>query len=196
MTDQRSTAPRGVGSGARRLFVTASPRRTTPGTTTLALRPRRRSLLPASVLTQSERVETEPLRELGAAGVRLVGDLDRCRAEHEPGAGREVVLRQVEVDVQLIAGERPPVGILGDEGDDPGVHHVELHVGMGRSVDGALAAPDVPRIADHATGRGRARPRRGSLARRGWPAHDQIDGAGIGGRLADVVERRHRARRS
>ena len=70
------------------------------------------------VVDPVERIEPEPPRELGAAGMRLIGDLDRRRPEHQLGAGREVVLRQVEVDVQLIAGECPAVGILGDEGDE------------------------------------------------------------------------------
>ena len=80
----------------------------------------------------------------------LVGDLDDGRAEGEAGAGRRLLDAQVEVDVELVAGQGPPVGVDRHQGRHPGVHQVELHVGMGRPVLGAVAVPDPPAVADEA----------------------------------------------
>ena len=52
-------------------------------------------------------VEAEALGELGAAAVRDGGDLDDGLADAQPGAGRQLVGAEVEVDVELVAGERP-----------------------------------------------------------------------------------------
>ena len=45
--------------------------------------------------------------ELGAAGVRARGDLEEGVADRERVPGREVREAEVEVDVELVAGERP-----------------------------------------------------------------------------------------
>ena len=48
--------------------------------------------------------------------------------------GGQVGLAEVEVDVELVARERAPIGVHGDERREPGIDHVELHAGMGRAV--------------------------------------------------------------
>ena len=63
-----------------------SPRRIVPGVTTLALMPRRRSCLPDADVDEAQRLLAEASGELGAAGVRLVGDLDHGVADGQAGA--------------------------------------------------------------------------------------------------------------
>ena len=112
--------------------------------------PRRRISLAGVGVHEAEGFEAEAGGELGAAPVGLVGDLDDGGAEGEAGAGRQVVGAQVEVDVELVAGQGPPVGVDRDQGRHPGVHEVQLHVGMGLAVVGAGAAPDPPAVAHQA----------------------------------------------
>jgi len=73
-------------------------------------------------------VRAEPGGELGAAEMRLRGDLDDRRAHRQPGAGRQVGRAQVEIDVELIPGQHAPAGLLGDEQGGAGIHHRQLHV--------------------------------------------------------------------
>src|SRR5262245_40667993 len=99
-----------------------------PGWTTLALRPRRRSCLPTGRVDETLGIAAEALYELLAAGVRLGRDLDDGGAEPQPRAGREVRLAQVQVHVEFVAGQGPAGPLLRHQGDDPGVHDVELHL--------------------------------------------------------------------
>ena len=69
-------------------------------------------------------------------------------ADRQPGPGRQVGRRQVEVDVELVAGQRHPLRPVGHERGGPGVHDVELHLGVGGAVRRALAAPLEPGVAD------------------------------------------------
>ena len=91
-------------------------------TTTRALTPLRCSSRPTAELT--ERSASSPKRALNLwqPGVRLVGDLDDRRPERQARARREVGLAQVEVEVELVAGQRPAVtvGRAGQQGGSPG----------------------------------------------------------------------------
>src|SRR5438128_1575425 len=60
---------------------------------------------------EPERPGAEAPAELRTPGVRLVGHLDDGGAESEPRARRQVVGAQVEVDVELIACERPLLAV-------------------------------------------------------------------------------------
>src|SRR5262249_38730645 len=91
-----------------------------------------------------QRVHAEPGRELLATAVWLRADLEHRRTDLEPRAGLQVLGADVEVDVDLVTGERPPVPRLGDERDRPRVHHRDLGFDA--------AAPLEPRIADETLG--------------------------------------------
>ena len=132
--------------------VISSPVRIVPGTTTLALMPARVEADADVGVDEAHGREAEALGELGAAPVRLIGDLHDRLADAQPGARRQLLGAEVEVDVQLVAGERPPLRRTGDQRHGPDVHDVELHVGMGRAVGRARAGPLVPRVADEADG--------------------------------------------
>ena len=71
---------------------------------------------------EPQRVRSESSRELGAAGVGLLRHLDLGVADDEPRAGRQVFDADVEVRVDLIAGERPSRDVTGDRIRRPGVH--------------------------------------------------------------------------
>src|SRR5438105_3645911 len=75
-------------------------------------------------------VVPESRRELLAAEVRLGGDLDDRGAQLDTRSRWQVGLAQVEVDVELIAGELPPVRLHGYQRSGSRVHQVELHVRM------------------------------------------------------------------
>ena len=62
-------------------------------------------------------------------------------------AGGQVLRAQVEVHVQLIAGERPPLGVLRDQGGRSRIHDIELHLRMRTPVGAARAAASAPRVA-------------------------------------------------
>src|SRR5690606_23799138 len=100
-----------------------------------------------------------------------------------------VVDRQVEVDEELVARERPTIASTGgDEVDGAAVHDVELCLGVGRSVRGELAPPREVVVADDPD----ADPELGlvedlALAQ-SRSAQDEIDRALIGGADAQVGE--------
>src|SRR6185295_18617251 len=61
---------------------------------------------------QSECINAEPGRELRAAGVRLPAHLEHRVPDRETGAGREVLGGEIEVDVELVARERPAINLI------------------------------------------------------------------------------------
>jgi hypothetical protein len=74
--------------------------------------------------------------------VRLVGHLDhRGVADRESGAGRQLGPAEVEVDEELVPGERPALRIDGDECGGPGVHQRQLPIGV-RCAAGAPVVAD------------------------------------------------------
>ena len=101
-------------------------------------------------------------------------------ADRQPGPGRQVGLRQVEVDVQLVAGERHPLRPVGHELGGPGVHDVELHLGVGGAVRRALAAPLEPPVADEADLEVQLPLGSAPRARRPGAAYDEGEGALVG----------------
>ena len=140
---------------------------------------------------EAKGVAPEARRELVAAAVGLIGHLDHGGADPQPRAGRKVGRAEVEVDVQLVAGEGPALGRPGHEQCNACVHHVQLHVGVGPAVGGPAARAQRPGVADEALvdvelalGQDLA------LGDRRTP-HDQLDAAVVGGRTA----RRRRALR-
>ena len=175
-------------NAAAQSFVTMSPTRITPGTTTFALRPRSRSVLALGRVHEFHRVSPEALRELPAARMRPLGDFDDGRPEGDACSRRQIVRAQIQIDVQLIPCERPAIGRLRHERNRARVHDVELHVRMGRP------SPAVPRVADE--------PMRGiqmglfeHLARADLrPAHDQTQHPSVLRRPADLVQTRFQLR--
>jgi len=127
-------------------------------------------------------LEPEPGHELLAPPVREVADLDHRRADRQPGAGRQVLAADVEVDVELVAGERPAVAGAGHQRCGPRVHD--------RDLASWITGPVEPAVADQAgvgvdLGLGEHLP-----LPLGWAADDQLEGALVGGGVADVVQTR------
>src|SRR6266508_3582798 len=129
---------------------------------------------------EADRGVAEALGELRAAGVQLVGDFDHGGADGEPCPDREVLGAQVEVDVELISRERPPLALLRPQGDDARAHEGQLHVGMGGPVAGPAASAHPPRVADETLVQVE-RPLVDDLTlAHGRPPHDQLDGTRVG----------------
>lgn len=126
-----------------------SPARTRPACTTWAFTPRKVKMAMLGGVHETMGFETEPLGELGTTGVGLIGDLDDRRADGKPGPGRQPGLAEVEIDVELIAGEGPPGAVAGHEVGHPGIHEIELHVRVCRPVVGAAATALAPRVTYH-----------------------------------------------
>ena len=119
----------------------------------LGVDPAQPQLFARADVHEPQRHRTEPGRELRAAGVGLVGDLDDGRADRQPRAGGQVLMAEIEVDMQLITGEGPiVVGVAGDEAGQSGVDDVQLHVRVRGTVSRPPARPLVPGIADEALG--------------------------------------------
>jgi hypothetical protein len=84
--------------------------------------------------------------------VRLGGHLDHRGSDRQPGARGEIALAEIEIDEQLIAREVPAALVLRQQCDHARVHQVQLHLGVRRAVGRALAAADLPAVADQAVG--------------------------------------------
>ena len=68
-------------------------------------------------IDEPRRGRPESRRELRAPGVWQVGHFEHGRSDLETRAGRQVLVLQVEIDIQLITGEWPAVAMAGDEVD-------------------------------------------------------------------------------
>ncbi len=73
-----------------------------------------------------KRGQPEAARELLAASMRRGGDLYDGLTHSQPRPGGDVVLAQVEVDVQLVTGQRRTGIIASDETGKPRVDDSEL----------------------------------------------------------------------
>jgi len=115
--------------------------------------------------------------------VRDLGDFKHCRADLETRPGWEVLGAQVEVHVQLIAGEGPPLAVAArDEVDGPSVHERHLRARV-RVVAQRVAVADESREVEHALVQDLA------LAL-GRSPDDQLHRPEIGRRVEDVRESR------
>ena len=119
-----------------------------PGVTTRALRPRRRSSRPGGLFTNLTASLPNRARELVAARVRLLRHLEHRLADREPRPGGEVVDAEVEVDVELVAGERPALPVACDRLDGADAHHRHLRERVRAAVRPAATAASDPVVAD------------------------------------------------
>ena len=140
---------RGRPSGLLRI---GSPGRTVPPTTTVALTPRRLSSRPTSELTN--RSASLPKRSRNFRQPRWGRSVTSTTAEpiarRVPGG--TLSHAQVEVDVELVAGERPALAALRHERDGADVGERELRLRIRRTVFGAARASCPPRVADETFG--------------------------------------------
>ncbi len=93
------------------------------------------------------RAGPEARGELRAPGVGQVGHLEDRRPRLQPRARWQVLVAQVEIDVQLVPGERPAIAMTGDEVDHPGVHERHLRES---SVVAVNVGARPPAVADEA----------------------------------------------
>src|ERR1700730_15236865 len=84
--------------------------------------------------------------------MRWWGDLDDGRAQLQTAPGGEVALAQVEIQVELVSGELPPVRPPGHQRRGSGVHHRELPLRVGPPVRAAATSSQPPAIAHKAFG--------------------------------------------
>lgn len=137
---------------------------------------------------EAEGLMAEALGEFGAAGVGFVGDFEHGVADGETGARGQVLLAQVDVDDELIAGEGPAVFGLSEQSDEAGVDDGDLGGGVGAAIGGAGAAAGEPAIADQAgVDVQRAFGDDLSLVD-GGSLDDHLEGSAVGGGLANVVQ--------
>ena len=109
--------------------VRRRPTRTTPPCTTRAFRPRSRSRLPSSLLTNATASSPNRARNFlqpacGLAVTSRTTSSPIC----DPSPGRQVVVGEVEVDVELVAGQRALVVGVAEQPDHPAAHHRDLRV--------------------------------------------------------------------
>ena len=177
------------GDVPRQSLRIVSPLETVPGSITFAFSPRSRRWRYGFVLTKRCASLPEARHELDAAGVRLRRHLDHGRAECESRAGRQVLLRDVEIDVELIAGESPALAVArGDEVDDARAHQRQLRLAVGRSVRGLRAAVRAPPVPDEALVEIEHALREHLALALGRAPHDQLDDALVSRRAPDLVE--------
>jgi hypothetical protein len=121
--------------------------------------------------------------------VRLGRHLDHGLADLELRAWREVLVADVEVEVELVTGEAPTVGVPGG-GEKRGarVHDVQLHLGVGTAVRGPLAGPVLPGVAHEPLDEVEVALLEHLALADSRAAHDELEGALLGGRGADVIE--------
>ena len=121
---------------------------------TFAFRPRRRIARPTAELTTLSASTPKRRENLPQPRCGFGGDLEDGVADAEPAAGREVLLAEVEVDVELIARPRPVgvLGAVGEQGRRAGVHDRDLRLRVCRA-SAALVGPvvaDQPEVAGRA----------------------------------------------
>src|SRR5215203_7304170 len=92
-----------------------------------------------------QRISAEPARELRAPGVRWLGHLGYRLADLQPGARRQVVDRNVEVDDQLVSGKLPAVAGARNGGQHPAVHDRDLSERV-RPSTGGVSPPSLPAV--------------------------------------------------
>ena len=127
-----------------------SPVRTAPGVTTRALTSAQAELAARGLVHELERLGAEAGAELRAPGVRLGRHLDDGVADGELRACGQVLDAEIEVDVELVARERPAVPASGDHRGCARVHQRQLRVRVRRAVRHRLAAAGEPRVPDEA----------------------------------------------
>lgn len=96
-------------------------------------------------------LRTKPLAEFLAAGMGLVGHLQDRRADGQLRTGGQIVNGEIEVDKQLVTCFWPTPPFSCDLADDPGVHQVDLHVGVRAPVVATAARSLAPRVPDQST---------------------------------------------
>jgi len=105
---------------------------------------------PSRRIDPAQGIAPEPGAELCATVVRRLADLDDRRADDESTLGGQVRLAQVEVDVELVPGERPALLVGLDDRQDAGADEGQL----GRQVrrrPGDIAGPERPASAGGST---------------------------------------------
>ena len=165
-----------------------SPTRTVPPVTIRTYiaahpaRPARRGADPA------QRIGPEPGAELRAAGVRQVRDLEHGVPHRQPRAGGQVLLGEIQVQVELVAGEGParPVGL--DGGQHARAHQRELGGRVCGAVRRGAAAAGEPPVADEAVRRVEDGLVEDLALAGARSSDDQLQRGGVAGRGEDVVE--------
>src|SRR5580704_10127011 len=125
--------------------------------------------------------------------MRGVADLQHGMADREQAAHREIAHAEIEVDVELVAGQRHPVRPARDQLGHPGVHHRHLPLRVSRPVRHARAAagePIVPGKPGHGVEQRLARQLPHTDRR---AADHQDDPATIPGRITDLAKPRFEA---
>jgi DNA-binding transcriptional MerR regulator len=150
--------------------------------------PAQAQLAPGALVHELDRLGAEARGELRAAGVELLGDLDHGRPDGEPCARGQVLVAEVEVDEELVAGERPPLPVARDGRDRACVHQRQLHVGVRGAVLGAAAPARAPHVADEALVEVEKALVEHLALVLGGPADDQLERPLVGRRLADRVQ--------
>jgi len=119
----------------------------------------------------------------------LIGDLDDGAPERQARARREVALAQVQVEVELVAGQGPAVaGRAGQQLGDAGVDDVELHVRVRRAVGRPVAAPGTPRVTEQAILQVQRSLVEQLALVHGRPADDELDPTLVGRGAADLLQ--------
>ena len=137
---------------------------------------------------KAHRFSPEALDELRAAQMRDLADLQHSLAYREQAACREVIEAEIQVEIELVTGQRHPVGPARDQLRHPCVHHRHLPLRVSRAIGRARAAAGEPVVPVQPGELIECRlGRLISLAHR-WAADDQDEQATIPRGSPDLVE--------
>src|SRR5690606_8899270 len=133
-------------------------------------------------------VQAKTLDKLFAAKMRERSKLQHCRTRTEPGAGLYAVPTEVKVHEQLIARERHPVRIAGDELRKAVVHNIDLHIRMRRAVRRPLASAIEPVVADQSACEVKLSQLQHLSFADAGPCHDEFDCSLIARRDENLID--------
>ena len=150
--------------------------------------PRRCRRRPSRGIHEARGVDAVACRELVAALVRHRGDLEQRGADREPGPGRQILVAEIQIDDQIVPGERPARLLLGDQRDRARVHDGHLHVGMRPAVGQRHPAALGPVVAVHAAFRAELALRQGDAPVGLGPDHDRLQGPCVPRRKHDPAQ--------
>jgi hypothetical protein len=101
---------------------------------------------------KQHRVQPKAFDKFLTPSVRLGRDFNNSLALFQPSSRRQVLAAQIQVNIQLIPGQRPTITGLSDPFDGSGIHDIQLHVGVRAAIIRERTALGFPIVADQAIG--------------------------------------------
>src|SRR5258708_27789892 len=145
-------------------------------------------LAPDRRVDEPQRIVAETGRELCAARVRLLAELDHGRTDLNPAAGGQVREADVEIHIELVAREGPTLAFARDRSRRAGVHQRQLRLRIRASIGCVSASTWTPGIALEAVVKAQPRLSENLALVLCRAPGDQLNRSAVRGRIAYVVE--------